>query len=54
MNRGHLGQWLWVWSETRHMQAVLRAQINKTDPQRCARHRTDDAGGTLPFRAYAQ
>ena len=34
--------------ETRHMQAVLRARINKTGPQRCARHGADDAGGDLP------
>ena len=32
--------------ETRHMQAVLKAQINKTDCND-ARHSADDAGGTL-------
>jgi hypothetical protein len=33
--------------ETRHMQAVLKAQINKTDRNDCPRHRADDAGGAL-------
>jgi hypothetical protein len=57
LEAGPLSQWLFsalaeaglpvVCVETRHMQAVLKAQINKTDPQRCARHRPDDTGGTL-------
>jgi len=29
--------------ETRHMQAAPKAQINKSDPQRCAWLRADDA-----------
>jgi hypothetical protein len=29
------------------MQAVLKAQINKTDRNECARHTADDAGGAL-------
>jgi transposase len=32
--------------ETRHMRAVLKAQINKTD-RNDARHSADDAGGAL-------
>ena len=57
LEAGPLSQWLFsalaeaglpvICVETRHMQAVLKAQINKTDPQRCARHRADDAGGAL-------
>ena len=35
--------------ETRHMQAVLKAQINKTD-RNDARHRADDAGGACTAR----
>ena len=57
LEAGPLSQWLFsalaeaglpvISVETRHMRAVLKAQINKTDPQRCARHRADDAGGAL-------
>jgi hypothetical protein len=32
--------------EARHLQAVLKAQINKTD-RNDARHRSDDAGGNV-------
>jgi hypothetical protein len=55
LEAGPLSQWLCsalaeaelpvVCVETRHMQAVPKAQINKTD--RCPRHRTDDAGRAL-------
>ena len=55
LEAGPLSQWLFstlaeaglpvICVETRHMRAVLKAQINKTD--RRARHRTDDAGGAL-------
>ena len=61
LEAGPLSQWLYsalaeaelpvVCVETRHMQAVLKAQINKDRPQRCARHRADDAGGALPSGA---
>ena len=57
LEAGPLSQWLFsafaeaelpvVCVETRHMQAVLKAQINKTDRNRCARHRADDAGRAL-------
>jgi transposase len=57
LEAGPLSQWLFsalaeadlpvICVETRHMRAVLKAQINKTDRQRCPRHRADDAGGTL-------
>jgi transposase len=57
LEAGPLSQWLFgalaeaelpvVCVETRHMKAALKAQINKTDPQRCSRHCADDAGGTL-------
>ena len=57
LEAGPLSQWLFsalaeaelpvVCVETRHMQAVLKAQINKTDRKRCARHSADDAGGAL-------
>ena len=53
-----LSQWLYsalaeaefpvVCVETRHMQALLKAQINKTDRNDARRHGADDAGGTLP------
>ena len=36
--------------ETRYMQAVLKAQINKTD-RKHARHRSDYPGGTVPSGA---
>src|SRR5262250_42629 len=52
LEAGPLSQWLFsalaegglpvICVETRHMQAVLQAQINKTGPQRCARHSADD------------
>src|SRR6478736_4330678 len=58
LEAGPLSQWLFgalaeaelpvVCVETRHVQAVLKAQIG---PQRCARHRADDAGGALPSGA---
>ena len=57
LEAGPLSQWLFsalaeaglpvICVETRHMQAVLKAQINKTDRKRCARHSADDAGGAL-------
>ena len=59
LEAGPLSQWLFsalaeaglpvICVETRHMQAVLKAQINKTD--RNARHRADDASGALPSGA---
>ena len=55
LEAGPLSQWLYsvlaeaglpmICVETRHMRAVLKAQINK--PQRCARLSTDDASGAL-------
>ena len=57
LEAGPLSQWLFsaladaelpvICVETRHMQAVLKAQINKTD-RNDARHRSDDAGGDVP------
>ena len=57
LEAGPLSQWLYsvlaevglpvICVETRHMRAVLKAQINKDRPQRCARHSTDDASGAL-------
>ena len=54
LEAGPLSQWLFgalaeaelpvVCVETRHMQAVLKAQINKDGPQRCTRDCADDAG----------
>jgi transposase len=56
LEAGPLSQWLFsalaeadlpvICVETRHMQAVLKAQINKTN-RNDARHRADDAGGAL-------
>ena len=56
LEAGPLSQWLYsalaeaelpvVCVETRHMQALLKAQINKTD--RNDANGADDAGGTLP------
>ena len=56
LEAGPLSQWLFsalaeadlpvICVETRHMQAVLKAQINKTD-RNDARGSADDAGGTL-------
>jgi hypothetical protein len=37
--------------ETRHMQAVLKTQINNDGPQRCTRYRANDASGALPSGA---
>ena len=61
LEAGPLSQWLFsalaeaelpvVCVETRHMQAVLKAQNQQDGPQRCARHRPDDTGGTLPSGA---
>jgi transposase len=55
LEAGPLSQWLYsafaeaslpvICVETRHMRAVLKAQINKTD--RNDAYRADDAGGTL-------
>ena len=60
LEAGPLSQWLFsalaeaglpmICVETRHMQAVLKAQINKTD-RNDARHRSDDPGGTVPSGA---
>ena len=57
LEAGPLSQWLFsalaeaelpvICVETRHMQAVRKAQINKTD-RNDARHRSDDAGGNVP------
>jgi len=57
LEAGPLSQWLFsglaeaglpvVCVETRHMQAVLKAQINKTDRNDARGHRPDDAGRTL-------
>jgi hypothetical protein len=56
LEAGPLSQWLFsalgeaelpvICVETLHMQAVLKAQINKTDSND-ARHRSDDPGGTV-------
>ena len=56
LEAGPLSQWLYsalgeanlpvICVETRHMRAVLKAQINKTD-RNDARYRADDAGGAL-------
>ena len=58
LEAGPLSQWLFsalaeaelpvVCVETRHMQAVLKAQDQQDRPQRCTRHRADDACGALP------
>jgi transposase len=57
LEAGPLSQWLFsalaeaglpvICVETRHMRAVLKAQINKTDRNGAPRHGADDAGGTL-------
>ena len=57
LEAGPLSQWLFsalaevelpvVCVETRHMQAVLKAQINKTDRNDARGIAIDDAGGTL-------
>ena len=56
LEAGPLSQWLYgalaeaglpvICVETRHMRAVLKAQINKTDRKR-SWHSADDASGTL-------
>jgi hypothetical protein len=58
-----LSQWLFsafaeaglpvICVETRHMRAVLKAQINKTDRNECPWHRTDDADPAQAFAAEA-
>ena len=60
LEAGPLSQWLFsalaeaglpvICVETRHMQAVLKAQINKAD-RNDARYCADDAGGALPSGA---
>src|SRR6187431_319377 len=60
LEAGPLSQWLFsalveaglpvICVETRHMRAVLKAQINKR-PQRCAWYGTDDAGWSVPSGA---
>jgi len=57
LEAGPLSQWLYsalaeadlpvICVETRHMQAVLKAQINKTDRNDARGIRTDDAGRAL-------
>src|SRR5213083_1491606 len=57
LEAGPLSQWLFsalaeaglpvICVETRHMRAVLKAQINKTDQNDAARYSTDDAGRAL-------
>ena len=57
LEAGPLSQWLFsalaeaslpvICVETRHMRAVLKAQINKTDRNDARGHRADDAGGAL-------
>ena len=61
LEAGPLSQWLFsalagaelpvICVETRHMQAVLKAQINKTDRNDARGHRPDDTGGALPSGA---
>src|SRR5271154_1166123 len=61
LEAGPLSQWLFsglaeaelpvVCVETRHMQAVLKAQINKTDRNDARGICADDAGGAIPPRA---
>src|SRR5205823_1355443 len=61
LEAGPLSQWLYsalaeaglpvICVETRHMRAVLKAQINKTDRNDARRHRADDASGPLPSGA---
>jgi hypothetical protein len=57
LEAGPLSQWLYsalaeaglpvICVETRHMQAALKAQINKTDRNDRSWHGSDDASGTL-------
>ena len=61
LEAGPLSQWLFsalaeaelpvICVETRHMQAVLKAQINKTDRNDARGIAPDDTGGALPFGA---
>ena len=61
LEAGPLSQWLFsvlaeaglpvICVETRHMQAVLKAQINKTDRNDARGYCADDAGGALPSGA---
>ena len=61
LEAGPLSQWLFsalaeaglpvICVETRHMRAVLKAQINKTDRNDARRDGADDAGGALSSRA---
>jgi transposase len=58
LEAGPLSQWLYgelaeaglpvICIETRHIRAVLAAQVKQDGPQRCARHRPDDAGWPVP------
>jgi transposase len=60
LEAGPLSQWLFgvlaeaglpvICVETRHMKAVLKAQINKTDRNDPRGHSADDAGGALSSR----
>ncbi len=57
LEAGPLSQWLFsalaeaglpvICVETRHMRAVVEGADQQDRPQRCARHRADDACGTL-------
>jgi transposase len=57
LEAGPLSQWLYsvlaeaglpvICVETRHMRAVLKTQINKTDRNDARGHSADDAGGAL-------
>ncbi len=61
LEAGPLSHWLFgavaeaglpmICVETRHMRAVLKAQINKTDRNDARGIRADDAGGTIPSGA---
>ena len=57
LEAGPLSQWLYsalaevnlpvICVETRHMRAVLKAADQQDRPQRCPRHRANDASGAL-------
>ena len=61
LEAGPLSQWLFsalaeaelpvVCVETRHMQGGAEGADQQDGPQRCTRHRADDAGGALPSGA---
>src|SRR5471032_1819184 len=61
LEAGPLSQWLFsalaeaglpvVCVETRHMAGGAEGADQQDGPQRCARHRPDDAGGALPAGA---